>query len=136
MQAEIKKELGLVAHRELRDADVLVLTVSNPSAIGLAAAKGGNSSDQRPGHGRFEFTNMPIGDLSDFLEVSLGKPVIDATELTQTYSGSLKWTPQSDKAAELKEIQSALSDQLGLELVPRHQSIEMLVVEKAHLAIP
>jgi uncharacterized protein (TIGR03435 family) len=130
LQAQIKKQLGLVAHRELREADVLALVVSKPSVIGLAAAKGGGSSDARRARGRFEFANMPIGDLSDFLEDSLGKPVIDETEFTQKYSGVLKWNPQSDKAAEQKEIQNALSDQFGLELVPSHQPIEMLIVEK------
>jgi uncharacterized protein (TIGR03435 family) len=132
LQAEIKKQLGLVAHRELREADVLGLFVSNPSVIALAVARGGNGSDSgaAPGRSQFEFTNMPIDDLSDFLEVSLGKPVINQTELTQKYSGSLKWNPQSDKAAELKEIQNILSDQFGLQLVPGRQSIEMLVVEK------
>jgi uncharacterized protein (TIGR03435 family) len=61
----------------------------------------------------------------------LGKPVIDETELSQKFSGSLKWNPQSDKAADLKEIQNALADQFGLQLVPSHQPVEMLVVEKA-----
>jgi uncharacterized protein (TIGR03435 family) len=95
----------------------------------LTAAKAGNSSDSR-GYGRFEFANEPVDDLSDFLENSLGKPVIDETRLTQKYSGSLKWNPQSDETAELKEIQNSLSDQLGLELVPSREPIEMLVVEK------
>jgi uncharacterized protein (TIGR03435 family) len=131
LQAEIKKQLGLAAHHEMREADVLVLTVSNPGVIGLAVTKGGNSSDSRPGPGRFKFANMPIGDLSDFLEYVLGKPVIDETELSQKFSGSLKWNPQSDKAADLKEIQNALADQFGLQLVPSHQPVEMLVVEKA-----
>jgi uncharacterized protein (TIGR03435 family) len=129
LQAEIKKQLGLVAHREIREADVLVLKVSDSSAIRLTAAKAGNSSDSR-GYGRFEFANEPVDDLSDFLENSLGKPVIDETRLTQKYSGSLKWNPQSDETAELKEIQNSLSDQLGLELVPSREPIEMLVVEK------
>jgi uncharacterized protein (TIGR03435 family) len=130
LQAEIKKQLGLVAHRELRDADVLILEVSNPSRLGLEEAKGGNSSDSRPAPGRFEFTNEPIGDLGDFLEIALGKPVINETGLDQKYSGRLQWNPQSSPAAEVKEIQNALSDQLGLELDSSHQSIEMLVVEK------
>jgi uncharacterized protein (TIGR03435 family) len=43
----------------------------------------------------------------------------------------LKWNPQSDKTAEQKEIQDALSDQLGLELVPTNMPVEMLVVEKS-----
>ena len=132
LQGEIKKQLGLVAHREKRETDVLVLIVSNPTATGLVAAKGSNSSDSGPNprRGKFEFTNMSIDNLSDFLEGALGKPVINETELTQKYSGTLKWNPQPDKAAELKEIQSVLSNQFGLELVPSRQPIEMLVVEK------
>jgi uncharacterized protein (TIGR03435 family) len=130
LQTEIKKQLGLVAHRELRDVDVMVMVAPYPTALGMAAADGGNSSDSRH-PGRFKFTNQPVGDLSDFLEDTLGKPVINETGLIQKYSGSLKWNPQSDKAAEQKEIQSALWDQLRLGLVPSHQYIEMLVVEKA-----
>jgi uncharacterized protein (TIGR03435 family) len=131
LRAEIKRQLRLVAHRELRDVDALILVVPNPSAIRLAATNGANGSDSRPGPGHFEFTGMPVGDLSDFLEDTLGAPVVDETDLIQKYSGSLKWSPQADKAAELKEIQSALSDQLGLHLVPSRESIETLVVEKA-----
>ncbi len=131
LQAEIKKQLGLVAHRETRDTDVLVLKVSNPSAIGLAVVNGGNRSDRTTERGGYEFTNEPINFLRDYLENALGKPVIDETELTQNYSGSLKWNPPSDKAAKLKEIQNALSDQFGLELVQRREPIEMLIVEKA-----
>jgi uncharacterized protein (TIGR03435 family) len=131
LQAEIKKQLGLIAHREMRDVDVLVLKVSNPSAIGLAVVNRGNSSDRTMKDGGYEFTNEPINSLRDFLENALGKPVIDETELTQNYSGSLKWNPPSDKTAKLIEIQNALSDQFGLELVQRREPIEMLVVEKA-----
>jgi uncharacterized protein (TIGR03435 family) len=72
-----------------------------------------------------------IGDLSDALEDALGKPVINETELTQKYTGSLKWNHQSDPAAELAEIQSALSSQFGLALTPSREPVEMLVVEKA-----
>ncbi len=129
LRTKIKNQLGLVAHRELRDVDVLVLVAPYPTALGFAATNGGNSSDSRH-PGRFKFTNQPVGDLSDFLEDALGKPVINLTELTQKYSGSLEWNPQSDKAAEQKEIQTALRDQLKLGLVPSHQFVEMLVVEK------
>ena len=134
LQAEIKKQLGLVAHRELRGADVLALVASNPNVLELAAAKGGNGwvSGAGPGRSSFAFTNMPMDDLSDFLEASLGKPVINETEVTQKYSCSLKWNPQSDKTAELKEIQSVLSDQFGLDLVPGRQPIEFIVVEKVN----
>ena len=61
---------------------------------------------------------------------TLGKPVINETGLDQKYSGHLQWNPQSNPIAELTEIQNAVADQLGLDLVPSRQSIEMLVVEK------
>ncbi len=133
LQAAIKKQLGLVAHREVHDADVLVLVVSDPALIGLAVANGTNGSDTgaAPGRNSFEFSNMPIDDVSDFLEASLGKPVINETELTQKYNGSLKWQHQADPAAELREVQKVLATQLGLQLVPRREPVEMLVVEKA-----
>jgi uncharacterized protein (TIGR03435 family) len=130
LQAEIKKQLGLIAHREKRETNVLVLIVSNPSLIGRAVATGGNASDGRHGPGRWDFTNMPIDDVSDFLEVALGQPVINETELTQKFSGSLTWKPQPDPAAERTEIQNALLTEFGLELVPRREPVEMLVVEK------
>jgi len=64
------------------------------------------------------------------LEAHFGKLVIDETGLTEHYTGSLRWNPQSDKTAEQNEIQNVLSNQLGLELVPSHETVEMLVVEK------
>jgi uncharacterized protein (TIGR03435 family) len=129
LQAEIKNQLGVTAHRELREADVLVLTVSNPNATGLAVAKDEPSSDRTTERGGYEFFNEPISYLRDFLENKLGKPVIDETELTQSYSGNLKLSLPADKNAKLGAIQTALAGQLGLQLVPRHEPVEMLVVE-------
>ena len=130
LQAEIKQQLGLVAHRELREADVLVLVVADPARIARAATDGGEGSDSAPGAGHFEFSGQPIDVLNDFLERTLDQPVINETELTQKFSGSLRWPSQSDRAANLKEIRTELSAQFGLELVPRREPLEMLVVEK------
>jgi uncharacterized protein (TIGR03435 family) len=130
LQEEIQKQLGLVAHRELREVDALALMVPNSNALELPATNGGDSSDNR-GMGSFTFANQPIGDLSDAIEDDLGRPVINGTELIEKYSGSLKWNHQPDAAAELRELQSSLSAQFGLALVPSHEPVEMLVVEKA-----
>jgi len=132
LQAEIKRQLGLVAHRKQRVTNVLVLVISNPDLIRQAVATGGNGSDGGNGPGQWDFANMPIDDLGDFLEKTLGEPVINETELTQKFSGRLQWHPQSDPAANLKEIQKALSDEFGLELVPGHEPVEMLMVEQAN----
>jgi uncharacterized protein (TIGR03435 family) len=132
LQEQIKKQLGLTAHTESRQADILLLTVSKNRGGGtLMMAEGGDNSDSRPGAGKFKFVGMPIGDLSDYLEGTIGKPVVDDTGLTQKYSGSLKWDPQSDPLTNQMAIRDALMSQLGLELVPRHQPVEMLMVEKS-----
>ena len=129
LQVEIKKQLGLVAHFEPREADVMLLK-SNLREPRLTPSKGAGTV--RSVRGKFDFTNQPMYALVNFLEDDFGKLVIDETGLAEHYTGSLKWNPQPDKNAELKEIQETLSNQLGLEFVPSRETVEMLVVEKAN----
>jgi uncharacterized protein (TIGR03435 family) len=129
LQPEIKKQLGLMAHYELRDTNALVMVVSKPDASGLAIASEGGTSDTH-GRGAFAFTGMPMDDLRDFLEKQFGVPVIDETGLTLKYNGELKWEPQTNHVAGMQVIQTALSNQFGIQLLPRREPVEMLVVEK------
>jgi uncharacterized protein (TIGR03435 family) len=129
LQAEIKEELGLTAHYELRDTNALVMVVSKPDATGLTIARGDDNSDTHE-RGGFKFTDMPIDDLRDFLEKQFGAPIIDETGLTLKYNGDLKWEPQPDHVAGTQAIQTALSNQFGIQLLPRREPVEMLVVEK------
>jgi len=39
LQEEIKKQLGLVAKREIRETDVMLLKVKNPNAAGLRVSE-------------------------------------------------------------------------------------------------
>jgi uncharacterized protein (TIGR03435 family) len=130
LRALIKAQLGLVARRERQETDALVLLVADPGAAALAPTSGPDSSDRHVGGG-YEFTNQPIDLLSDFLEEALGRPVVNATDLTQRYSGRLTWRHAADSATNLRALQTALAQGLGLELVPRREPIEMLVVTKA-----
>jgi uncharacterized protein (TIGR03435 family) len=59
------------------------------------------------------------------------KPILDQTGLTGNYDVSLEVASNTDRAAEMDAIASALPAQLGLELVPSRQALELLVVEKA-----
>ena len=127
LQAEINKLLGVVVHRESRDADGFVLAVSNPNAGGLTIATEDNSSDSRPSRGVFKFTNVSVDDLGDYLETVLGKVVVDETQLSQKYSGTLRWNP--DAADKTQELEKVLSEQFGLQLMPQREPVEMLVVE-------
>ena len=64
------------------------------------------------------------------LQHYFGKPILDQTGLTGNYDVSLE-VASNTGSAESDAIASALPAQLGLELVPSRQAVELLVVEKA-----
>jgi uncharacterized protein (TIGR03435 family) len=133
LQAEIKKRFGLVAHREIRKTEVLLLKTnfSNSSKMKLSVAANGVfgvSSSQ------LIFTNQPVSLLREYLETwAYRKPVIDRTGLTGRYDFVLDWPKPMGYVGEKGQetLKENLINELGLELVPTNMPIEMLVVEKA-----
>jgi uncharacterized protein (TIGR03435 family) len=77
--------------------------------------------------GQYSSINTPISDLTANLENLLQIPVIDHTSVAGKFDIHLKWNRNDPQHNSLKQ---ALLDQLGLELVPSREPIEMLVVEK------
>jgi uncharacterized protein (TIGR03435 family) len=136
LQAELKRKLGLIAHTETRDMDVLVLKVRRPDASGLLPPTSGNSDFINLGH--YHCDNSPISSdsgwypgISRFLEEYFRTPVIDQTGFTQKFQIDLKWNERFKEDPNHDALKQTLLDQLGLELVPSNMPIEMLVVEKA-----
>jgi uncharacterized protein (TIGR03435 family) len=105
--------------------------------------------NRRPGYHNIVFTNQPISHLVKDLDVcryvtdpaaaptsgdttpTLFTPlIVDRTGLTGTYTVFLEWARGADQAAEVQAIQTALLNQLGLQLVPARSTVKMLVVEK------
>jgi uncharacterized protein (TIGR03435 family) len=137
LQREIEREFGLVAKREVRETDVLALTVRRANASGLRPpdpnrfgplAHETGISGSNAGH--FECRNNPLSTLANFLESRFQIPVVDRTGLTQHFNIDLKWEEQGRQPQNNVALRQALLDQLGFELVPSRESIEMLVVEK------
>lgn len=127
LQAEIARQYGLTARREMRTTDALVLKVKTPDVPGLRAEPTGKRGSQSGEiSGRYVSKNMPIGHLAAYLEIKFRRPVLDETGLAGNYTyefpGNVLDSPEL-----LKEI---LLNQLGLELVPARKPAEMLVVEK------
>jgi uncharacterized protein (TIGR03435 family) len=121
LRNEILKKFGLAAHRESRTTDVLILKVNNPEAPGL---KTGTPSPNA--------TNTPIPQLAQYVESILQKPILDQTGLTNCYA--LRFEPvQTAHGFEYSEemFRRIFLEQLGLDLAPSRQPIEILVVEKA-----
>ena len=136
LQAELKRKLGFVGHREVRDTDVLVLKVRKSNAPGLKSPIFLGRSDGCS-RGHYYCDNAPISSnsgyypgITRFLEEYFEMPVIDQTGLTQHFHIDLKWNERWGQDPNHDALKQALLDQLGLELVPDRQSIEMLVMEK------
>jgi uncharacterized protein (TIGR03435 family) len=127
LQKEMGWKLGVVGRRETRETDVLQLTVKRPNAPGLkpsAKGRGGYSG----GDGELNVTASSMDEVAMILErQGLGLPVVDHTGLTGKFDFDLKWNKNDPQHDSLKQ---ALLDQLGLELAPGSDSIEMLVLEK------
>jgi uncharacterized protein (TIGR03435 family) len=135
LQAEIRKKLGLVAEKEMRETPVLRLKVARRDAPGLKAAAGPDptrGSGSRSSGGHFTCNNQSISSLRSFLENRMKMVVIDETGLDGQYDIDLKWSePGGYQNPDPEALKQVVLDQLGLELTPSTQSIEMLVVKKA-----
>jgi uncharacterized protein (TIGR03435 family) len=131
LREEIKKQFELAGHTETRETNVLLLRVANSEARALKANPGktdDNSALTNPGD--FQARHLTMAAIAACLGGSyLEVPVIDDTGLTNAYDFRLRWDPRLRGEEQRKAIQEALSDQLGLELIPTNQSIAMLVVE-------
>jgi len=137
LRSEIRKQLGLVAHREKILTTALLLQVKNTTPPGLQTSQGGKQSLDYAGWntyanaGHLLATNLPVAKLAEFLEDRLALPVLDQTSLTGNFDATVQWPVQNNVAAENEEIKRAFLAQLGLQLVPSQEPLEMLIVEKA-----
>jgi uncharacterized protein (TIGR03435 family) len=137
LQAEIRKEFGLAGTRETRETDVLFLQVQTPRVAGLKPADPRHvdphsTGSWRSGAGLFTSKNQILSNLASFLESHFKTPVVDQTGLAGRYDIDLNWAETDYRQPNLDALKQALTDQLGLELVPGRAPIEMLVLQKVH----
>jgi uncharacterized protein (TIGR03435 family) len=130
LQQQIKKKFGLVGRIETRETDVLLLKVKYPNAQDLKRSVNRRGS-MRSGSGEYTFTDSQLSNFAVNLEYRFKIPVIDQTGLAGSFDFHLKWNQSDDQSLNLENLKQALTDQLGLELVPTNMPIEMLVVDKA-----
>jgi len=133
LQEKIKNEFDLVGRLETGETDVLLLKVKNPNAQGLRLSTNpGEGSSVRTMPGHYVQKNEPVRTLANSLEGSfLTVPVIDQTGLSGSFDIDLAWEERDRQHPNAEALKEALLDQLGLELVPSLEPIQMLVVEKA-----
>ena len=129
-QTKIKKQFGLVGRMETIETNVLLLKNTNPSSSGLKRSRGDEPWVSFDNAGKLCGTNVPVSTLAGYVENKLKIPVVDKTDLEGNYDFTLHY-PLGDRQKDQNELRTSLLNELGLELVPSREPVEMLVVERA-----
>ena len=147
-QAEIQKVTGYVGRREVRTADVFLLKANPEALTKLKTSNERYNQSDRIRHMKKSiiyqdnYVGFPtLSALKSQLEYIFRKPVIDRTGITNNLGMVVDWqmkrihVPKGYSFLEAEgehneTLKKAMLDQLGLELVPSHEPVEMLVVEK------
>ena len=131
LQGELKKQLGLTAHPEMREVDVLQLRCKVANHPGIKPGNNGNTG-MSGGMGEIKIENQPMTTVAAYLQGYFRIPITDHTQVRGRHNLTLKWAwnGKLSEADERGRIRQALLDQLGLELVPSRERIEMLIVER------
>jgi uncharacterized protein (TIGR03435 family) len=132
LQEEITRKFDVTGRLEEREADVFILKPGSAGTRGFTVSHSmPNGRAIIPESGGYSYFEQPVTTLTHLLEHRFDIPIIDRTGLTNTYDFTLNWNEPDEKQPNLEGLKQALLDQLGLELVPNREPIEMLVVEKA-----
>jgi len=128
------QKFKLTVHHELKDAPTYALGVG-PNGSKLAAA----DTTKTPGGfmikpvGHLEANDTKIKELVNFLQDFTGRVIVDKTGLNGTYDFTLNaegLTVGSAKGPDsVAALQKAISEQLGLELIPQVSPVDMLVID-------
>ena len=139
LQDLIKVKFGLKGRHEMRETDILELKVKHPDAAGLKVSSATDENSHSDwGIGSVHRVNGPIDYLAFDLEHCLQVPVIDRTGLAGRFDYDLKWDDElkwddtgRGHLSNPEGLKQALLDQLGLELVPARETLDVLVVDKS-----
>ncbi len=131
LQSALTSALGLTLRRETRQLDGYRLLVPAdgthklvPSAMDVGSHSGGGTD--AAGMMNYTMANQTVGALCEMFGHRLGCPVRDETNLEGRFDVLLEWK-QGDNADFIR----AVREQLGLELQPAQQSVDMLIFESA-----
>jgi len=131
LREAISSKFGLSIKPQIRDADVLILSVCNPDADALKPTVRQGAFNSGRGH-FFGEGRGAIGILAQAIEDNyLHLPVINQTGLSEQgfFAIDVKWNATAHEQFEL--LNQALMAQAGLGLTRTNMPIEMLVIEKA-----
>jgi uncharacterized protein (TIGR03435 family) len=155
MRTLLADRFGLAMHDEARQTDGFALVVAEggpklTKASGTGAKQGMTRIAGKP----LTASNTTMAQLARTLAGSLGRPVVDATGLSDRYNFTLTWTPGDEERGpfaglslppEIREkmrgaadpngptIYTALREQLGLRLQPRQVPRDIMVIDRVSM---
>lgn len=127
LQKEIEKQWGLVSSKEIRNTNVVVLTLDHSGAPGLKPPTMPDASLSVQ-TGNFFFHNSTLTQLDNLLETMLHTPVIDETGLRGPFDIQMPRLPAGQPGAEA--VQKYLLEQYGLQLIQSNAPVEYLILKK------
>jgi len=135
LKQKVDKKFKVTGKFESIETNVMILKIRHPDSALLKLSESNNSSIDRE-NGRIKL-NGSSDKLAAVLEDCIKSPVLNQTGLTNNFNFTVNWDNAGRPAGaaknlNLEALKQALIDQLGLELIPGRESIEMLVVEKAN----
>ena len=144
VQSLLKERFALRVHITTKEMPGFELTVAGDrSKMRHSAATEENPGNSRRVGDTLVSDGITTVTLSKFLGAYLSKPVVDKTGLTGLFDVRLAWNERADQVPDANpespatvSLVSALRDQLGLQLVSKRVSAEVLVIESAQKATP
>jgi uncharacterized protein (TIGR03435 family) len=132
-------------HRETRDVPGLALVVGKDgSKLVEAKAEEQPNFSMAPVKGQ----KVPIGTITNFLSLRLGRIVVDKTGLRGLYNFTLDWKPDETELAPNgvaagappseqagPSLTTALQEQLGLRLETQKIPMELIVIDSAEMPV-
>jgi len=146
MQSLLAERFSLRVHQESRQVSTYTLAVdkAGPKLQWVELGDGiGQNPFKMTDRGRLLGTRVTAEMLAKVLAGQIGYPVEDVTGLTRTFDFVLEWTPDDAVATneappaamgrqQRPSIYAALREQLGLRLVSRKTSVEVVVIDSVN----
>ena len=141
LQGAIREKFSVTGRIAKIETNVLVLRVKTPNAPGLRPSKPGsagqNTESSGPGAREQHTANTDFLNWVNFCENTLEIPIVNHAGLHGNYDTDLKWQwssrePWRNTQAQQDAFKKAVLEQLGLELVPSRETIDILVIEQAN----
>ena len=130
LQQAIKRKFGLAASFQTIETNVLALQFKPGYAVKLKINSGAGN-EIAVNMGSVVCQRATMDDFARTLESSyFSFPVVNQTGLTNKYDFKVTWDSTNPNKS-VSNLEQALADQLGLELVSTNLPVQMLVIEKA-----